>query len=362
MGLQRAIQNKNTMKIKPILALGVASLLAFTSCEKGLDLNSELIPQETVDPSVIKAYLSTGNPPYNTSVISTTQTPISFIDETTVDLHVLLSKPAAQDVTVELAVETTEQDLQIANKGFQSANTLNIAPKGLLKLSSQSVVVKKGAVKSETVVKVGFDNRELLRSLEGKYFLAAVKVVKTSAGIPSTNFGISYVTISRAQKVIKPFNPEASVDGLSKVNPDQFIPSSQNGHVAFPPENAFDNDPNTAWRLQGSRRGGYFQIDFKTPIDLAAYRITLVGASYSFQIKDYELELSYDGGQSWKNYDRESLMLDYSDRTGWTHPLQIMEFYAPMKGVTGIRLKVLSAQRDWAYYFALADIEIFEKK
>lgn len=350
------------MKIKSILTLGVLSLFGFTSCEKGFDLNSELIPQDKVDPTIIKTYLSTGNPPYNVSIISTTQTPINFLEETNTELYVQLSKPATQDITVEVVLDLSLEAQKEASKAFQVPSLLPLAPEGLLKLSTQSVVVKQGQLKSETAIKVEFDNKELLRSVEGRYFLASVKVTKTSFGVPSTNFGASYIAVDRVEKLIKPFNPDATLEGLTKVEPTQFIPKAMNEEYGFPAENAFDGDPGTYWNLNGYARGGYFQIDFKTPINLAAYRISLRRSSYDYQLKEYELEISYDNGQSWKNLGKESLNVKYHQITGWNYPTQAREFYGSLKSVTGIRIKPRSTVGFGAFYISLADIEIFEQK
>lgn len=342
--------------------LGALSLLGFTSCEKGFELNSELIPQDKVDPSILKVYLSTGNPPYNVSIISTVQTPISFLEETDANLYVQLSKPAEQDVTVELALDLSEEAQKAGSKAFQVSSLLSLTPQGLLKLSSQSVVIKKGQLKSETPIKIDFDNKELLRTVEGRYFVASVKVVKTSLGVPSSNFGASYIAVGRTERLLKPFDPEATLEGLTKVESSQFTPSDNNGESFFPSSNAFDGNAGTYWALNGYGRGGYFQINFNTPINFAAYRISMRRSSYDLQLKEYDLLLSYDNGASWKNYGKESFDVGYKEREGWNYPVQAREFYAPLKGVTALRLVPKSTVRLGAYYISIADLEIFEKK
>lgn len=351
------------MKINSILAIAALSLVGLTSCEKGFDLNAELVPQEKVDPTLLKAYLTTGDSPYNISTLTLIQTPIGFAEETTAELKVRLSSPAPADVTVEVALETTESDQKAGTVALhKGGGLLPIAPKGVLKLSTNSVVVKKGALQSETSVLVQFDNKDMLRQVDGRYFVASVKVVKTSVGVPSTNFGTSYVAISREEKVLRPFNPNASVDGLTKIEKDRFTTSDLHGVEYYPAENAFDGDNSTYWALDGYRRDGYFQINFNEPVDLAAYRMHLRASSYSLQLQEYELLLSTDGGQTWKSYGRDSFDLRYNDRTGWTHPIQIKEFYGPMKGVTSMRLLKPLAMSPWSYYISIAELELFEKK
>lgn len=350
------------MKINSILAIAALSLVGFTSCEKGLELNSELVPQERVDPNVLKAYLTTGESPYNVSLVSVVQTPVSFVDETSSELKVRLSSPAPTDVTVELALEISEDNQRPGSSAFQVSELLPMAPKDVLKLSTKSVVIKKGAMQSETPVVVQFDNKEALRQVEGRYFLAAVKVVKTSAGVPSSNFGASYVAVSREEKILKPFDPEATVDGLTKIEKDRFTLSDLYAEDSHPADNAFDGDDSTYWSLDGYKRGGYFQINFKNPVDLAAYKIRLRAAAYAYQLKEYELLLSTDNGQTWKNYGKDALEVSYNDRTGWNHPTQIKEFYGPMKGVTSVRIMALSAMSRWPFYISIAELELYEKK
>lgn len=356
-----------------IFALSCLAFLGLASCEKGFDLNSELIPTPGADYKGARVYISSDFSPYNMDKLSIVQAPGAFRDEQLGSkFYVKLDQAVTEDVVVELAIEANERDKALI-KGLDSSEAdIFPLPAGAIKLSKNSLTIKKGATKSEDFVELMFDKKDEMRRFEGGNFFATIQIVKANQAKTSTNYGKAYVYIKRDEIFMKAHDPKATLSHLKKLDWKTFrLSSGVEAESGSKPEMLFDGNTDTSWDIlsvdentYGRIPNAYYQIDFAQPTKLAGYKIGLSTAesagfySRTASMGSYELLLSKDGGNTFRKY-HEAVMNTVTSSRKWVEPYHVAEFDGVIDGVTSVRIVPKSNASFFALVTQFAELELY---
>lgn len=118
-------------------------------------------------------------------------------------------------------------------------------------------------------------------------------------------------------------------------------------------------------RLTGSI---YVQVNLEKPINFAAYSMDMMSIRIEEQAKEIGVEVSTDGGKTFKSLGRQTFDMSISDVVDWVNyvypfanKVQIAELYVPIRNVNAIRFVVYSAFSSPSAY-SIEELKIYEKK
>lgn len=118
------------------------------------------------------------------------------------------------------------------------------------------------------------------------------------------------------------------------------------------PENASDNNPDTLWHTSwegAAEEDRWFEMTFNKPEEVAGFNYLPRQSGKNGFIKDYEIEISTDGG---KTYTQAAKGTWTTDDVSW----KTVEFASSYKGVTNLRLKSLTSYGDSDGFASAAEI------
>jgi len=163
------------------LALAL-SLLSLMGCQKGYDIDTPLFDKTEAMGNSSLVYLKTDDYTF-TQVASLRKVAQDGALVTNFDAkscYVYLSKPADQDVTVTLALDTSEASLASYTKTLTSDPGFRVAPEGYAKLSTTTLTIPKGQTKSDAPVLIepGEKYAELSTAVpQAVHYLVSLKVM-----------------------------------------------------------------------------------------------------------------------------------------------------------------------------------------
>lgn len=295
----------------------------------------------------------------------------NFVKEGAAQFVVKLTKPAAEDITVMLSLETSAEDIKNADKSIKRTNVA--APAGLLSLSATSVVIKKGAYSSDKVSVAVQDENKLL-SIDDNNFVAAVHIKPMTAAVEaSSNHGVAYVYVTRNVVYIKP--GLGSIKGMEMVPQNKIEARGDAGNLkpGLDPDYALDGriDPTPYgefWELRTTNDRGdliptFFYFDFKQPVDLTAIRLfkhpTVQGANH---LREFYIWVSQDSGNTWMRIghhkiNTETQAGEFWWELNWKYQAEAIELYSPIKGATNVKLEAI----DRTGSVCIAEMEFYTK-
>lgn len=160
----------------------VLSLLSLSGCQKGYDIDTPLFDKTEAKDNLSLAYLKTDDYTFTqvASLRTVAQDGASVTNFDTKECYVYLSKPADQDVTVTVGLDTSDASLASYTKTLTSDPGFRIAPEGYAKLSTTTVTIPKGKMKSETPILIEPGEKYVELSTAGaqaEYYLVSLKVI-----------------------------------------------------------------------------------------------------------------------------------------------------------------------------------------
>ena len=160
----------------------VLSLLSLSGCQKGYDIDTPLFDKTEAKDNLSLAYLKTDDYTFTqvASLRTVAQDGASVTNFDTKECYVYLSKPSDQDVTVTVGLDTSDASLASYTKTLTSDPGFRIAPEGYAKLSTTTVTIPKGKIKSETPILIEPGEKYVELSTAGaqaEYYLVSLKVI-----------------------------------------------------------------------------------------------------------------------------------------------------------------------------------------
>ena len=130
------------------LSIACAALfLGLTSCSKSFDLDTPLFDKTETQTAASVAYIKTGDFDLAKSIspLLVAHSASTVTEFTAQERYVYLSKPVDQDVTVTVALATTESSIASFTKTLPTNPGYKVAPEGYAKLSTTTVTYSQGA-------------------------------------------------------------------------------------------------------------------------------------------------------------------------------------------------------------------------
>lgn len=191
------------------LSIACAALfLGLTACRKGYDLDTPLFDKSEGTTASSLAYLKTDDFTFSqvASVRQVAQEGATVADFASHKFYVYLSKPAEQDVTVTVSLDSSEASLAAYTKGLDSNPGYRIAPEGYAKLSATTVTIAKGKTKSETAITIepGDKYAEISTAQAyAEYYLVSLKLTAVQG---SNEVGLSKLNSTYFLPIAKSYN------------------------------------------------------------------------------------------------------------------------------------------------------------
>ncbi|WP_329904228.1 discoidin domain-containing protein [Porphyromonas pogonae] len=340
------------MKKKLLLAFASVVFCSpiFTSCDKGIEIGSELNPTEKIDVTSIKAYVSTGITPFNTEKLEVIENPTSISGpKDTIKFYAYLTAPANEDVNITLA---TSADTTLLNE-YNTANDkkLKSAPEGIVNFVNRSVVVKKGELKSEQPLKIAFKDYNLLKNYTDGA-LAVLRIEKTSNNIKvSENFGQFFVDFTKNKINIK---ENGDLTKKTAIDSKELKAKANNQYSAtYKAENVIDKNIKTIWLGARSTPNLNLEIEMSQQEKLSGIKIITPDNRYEgYSAKKVKL-LTSENGTDWE------VQGAYTLNGATVNPPASfnLEFYAPVSCKL-IKLEILDSY--YSAFASIAEIELYK--
>ena len=144
------------------LSIACAALfLGLTSCSKSFDLDTPLFDKVETQAAASVAYIKTGDFDLAKSIspLLVAHSASTVTEFTAQERYVYLSKPVDQDVTVTVALATTEAAIAPFTSSLQSNPGYKVAPEGYAKLSTTTVTIPKGQTKSSSAITISVGDK-----------------------------------------------------------------------------------------------------------------------------------------------------------------------------------------------------------
>ena len=144
------------------LSIACAALfLGLTSCSKSFDLDTPLFDKTETQTAASVAYIKTGDFDLAKSIkpLTVTLEGTTISEFTAQERYVYLSKPVDQDVTVTVALATTEASIAPFTSSLSTNPGYKVAPEGYAKLSTTTVTIPKGQTKSSSAITISVGDK-----------------------------------------------------------------------------------------------------------------------------------------------------------------------------------------------------------
>lgn len=239
------------------LSIACAALfLGLTSCSKSFDLDTPLFDKTTGTEYSSYAYMKTSDYTFTqvATLVQVAQNGASVTEFPQQECYVYLSEPATEDVTVTLSLDDSDASLTDYKKTLSSDPGYRIAPEGYAKLSTTSVTIPKGQIKSSTAVSVSPGDKYLSISQESAkkdYFVIPLKIAaiagSSSVGV-SQKYATYFIPVVKNYQNVAWYTRDPVGAMLTPSDLTYEVSSEQNvsGWV-YKKEFLYDNDPYNEW-------------------------------------------------------------------------------------------------------------------
>ena len=247
--------NSFEVYMQKTLSIACAALfLGLTACQKSFDLDTPLHDKAKVQTAESVAYIKTGDfdlskslkNPLQVNLQGTTLT--KWADQ---ERYVYLSKPVAQDVTVTVAIATSEAS---AASYVASHPGYRVAPEGYAKLSATTVTIPKGQTKSSTAITVSPGDKydEISKqNASAEYFVIPVQVTAvagaSSVGV-SQDYGTYFIPVKKSYQNVGFFTRDPQGTMLTSADITYDVSSELSwGTYTYSKDALYDGNPSNEW-------------------------------------------------------------------------------------------------------------------
>ncbi|WP_298524530.1 discoidin domain-containing protein [uncultured Porphyromonas sp.] len=237
------------------LSIACAALfLSLTACQKGFDLDTPLHDKADTKTAESVAYIKTGDFDLSKSLKNPLQ--VTFQGTTLTkwadqERYVYLSKPVAQDVTVTVAIGTSEA----SGASFVASHSgYRVAPEGYAKLSTTTVTIPKGQTKSSTAITVSTGDKydEISKqNAATEHFVIPVQVSAvvgaSSVGV-SRDYGTYFIPVKKSYQNVSFFTRDPQGVMLTSADVTYDVSSELSwGNYTYSKDALYDGDPSNEW-------------------------------------------------------------------------------------------------------------------
>lgn len=239
------------------LSIACAALfLGLTSCSKSFDLDTPLFDKTETQMAASVAYIKTGDFDLAKSIkpLTVTLEGTTISEFTAQERYVYLSKPVDQDVTVTVALATTEASMASFTSTLSTNPGYKVAPEGYAKLSTTTVTIPKGQTKSSSsiTISVGDKYAEISKANAAtEYYVIPVQVSavsgSSSVGV-SQDYGTYFIPVKKSFQNIGYYTH--GPQGTALASTDVTYEVSTAYSRSYGKGNLYDGDASSAWYAQ----------------------------------------------------------------------------------------------------------------
>lgn len=239
------------------LSIACAALfLGLTSCSKSFDLDTPLFDKTETQTAASVAYIKTGDFDLAKSIkpLTVTLEGTTISEFTAQERYVYLSKPVDQDVTVTVALATTEASMASFTSTLSTNPGYKVAPEGYAKLSTTTVTIPKGQTKSSSsiTISVGDKYAEISKANAAtEYYVIPVQVSavsgSSSVGV-SQDYGTYFIPVKKSFQNIGYYT--RGPQGTALASTDVTYEVSTAYSRSYGKGNLYDGDASSAWYAQ----------------------------------------------------------------------------------------------------------------
>lgn len=362
--------NKYYYRIACLSLIGLASLSACNNAP--FPYGDELIPSGVgrVEAHPI-AYLTTQTPSSYGKLTYKDNRGVYSDESGGANFWVMLSKPAEEDLELELSFGVlTQGELEAFSERTNEPQHVAL-PEGVLTFEKQLISIKKGAYKSEAI-KPMFADRSLITT-DDTHLLALAQISKVTPSARakvSVEYNKHYISVHR--NVIYTMPPtESTLEGLTMVERSEITPSGNGRNSSRTSRHLNDGktDPYSMYTTPTQNFGTFWiednhvQFNLATPINFAAYQMPLIESSVNNQVSVLDLYVSTDGGNTWKYLGKSTFDMEYKAKgftLEWKSPNPVVRLYKPVEGVNAIKWVIQNTLGGRDHGFAsIAELRVF---
>ena len=236
------------------LSIACAALfLGLTSCSKSFDLDTPLFDKAETQTAASVAYIKTGEFDLAKSIspLQVTHNASTVTEFTAQERYVYLSKPVDQDVTVTVALATTEASIASFTSTLSTNPGYKVAPEGYAKLSTTTVTIPKGQTKSSSTITISVGDKYAEISTANaatEYYVIPVQVSAVSdsstVGV-SQDYGTYFIPVKKSFQNIGYYT--RGPQGTALASTDVTYEVSTAYSSSYGKGNLYDGDPSDGW-------------------------------------------------------------------------------------------------------------------
>ena len=239
------------------LSIAFAALfLGLTSCSKSFDLDAPLFDKAETQTAESVAYIKTGDFDLSKSIspLMVTLEGTAISEFTAQERYVYLSKPADQDVTVTVALATTEAAIASFTSSLQSNPGYKVAPEGYAKLSTTTVTIPEGQTKSSSAITISVGDKYAEISTANaatEYYVIPVQVSAVSGSSTvgvSQDYGTYFIPVKKSFQNIGYYT--RGPQGTALASTDVTYEVSTAYSSSYGKGNLYAGDASSAWYAQ----------------------------------------------------------------------------------------------------------------
>ena len=233
-----------------------ALFLGLTSCSKSFDLDTPLFDKTETQTAASVAYIKTGDFDLAKSIkpLTVTLEGTTISEFTAQERYVYLSKPVDQDVTVTVALATTEASIASFTSTLSTNPGYKVAPEGYAKLSTTTVTIPKGQTKSSAAITISVGDKyaEISKANAAtEYYVIPVQVSavsgSSSVGV-SQDYGTYFIPVKKSFQNIGYYT--RGPQGTALASTDVTYEVSTAYSRSYGKGNLYDGDASSAWYAQ----------------------------------------------------------------------------------------------------------------
>ena len=239
------------------LSIACAALfLGLTSCSKSFDLDTPLFDKTETQTAASVAYIKTGEFDLAKSIspLQVTHNASTVTEFTAQERYVYLSKPVDQDVTVTVALATTEASIASFTSSLSTNPGYKVAPEGYAKLSTTTVTIPKGQTKSSSAITISVGDKYAEISAANaatEYYVIPVQVSAvsgpSSVGV-SQDYGTYFIPVRKSYQNVSFYTRDPQGTALTPAVINYAVSSELAwGSFAYDKKYLYDGDPSDGW-------------------------------------------------------------------------------------------------------------------
>ena len=239
------------------LSIACAALfLGLTSCSKSFDLDTPLFDKTETQTAASVAYIKTGEFDLAKSIspLQVTHNASTVTEFTAQERYVYLSKPVDQDVTVTVALATSEASIASFTSSLSTNPGYKVAPEGYAKLSTTTVTIPKGQTKSSSAITISVGDKYAEISAANaatEYYVIPVQVSAVSGSSTvgvSQDYGTYFIPVKKSFQNIGYYT--RGPQGTALASTDVTYEVSTAYSSSYGKGNLYDGDASSAWYAQ----------------------------------------------------------------------------------------------------------------